>query len=160
MNVRGLLSLLVFFCLVVLASPAASDWINFTGAENARNIAEIYIERDRVRIQLEVYVQDLMEFEELIPNDFFGRPIPGRPGNRERAAIFAREKFQVITDTGQVLPAEFSLVEPRMRIERPSPFAGTINPYTRQSIPGPPEDKRVLYAELIYPFEGQPKSPR
>jgi len=99
-----------------------------------------------------------MEFEELIPNDFFGRPIPGRPGNRERAAIFAREKFQVITDTGQVLPAEFSLVEPRMRIERPSPFAGTINPYTRQSIPGPPEDKRVLYAELIYPFEGQPKS--
>jgi len=25
-------------------------------------------------------------------------------------------------------------------------------------IPGPPADKRVLYAELIYPFEGKPKS--
>jgi hypothetical protein len=33
-----------------------------------------------------------------------------------------------------------------------------INPYTRQRIPGPPEDKRVLYAELVYPFKTRPKT--
>jgi hypothetical protein len=33
-----------------------------------------------------------------------------------------------------------------------------ISPYTRRPIPGPPADKRVLYAELIYPFKGKPKS--
>jgi len=31
-----------------------------------------------------------------------------------------------------------------------------INPYTRQRVPEAPADKRVLYAELIYPFEGEP----
>jgi hypothetical protein len=45
-----------------------------------------------------------------------------------------------------------------MRKERPSPFAGMINPYTRQRIPGPPDDKRVLYAELVYPFKKKPKT--
>jgi hypothetical protein len=49
-------------------------------------------------------------------------------------------------------------VELRMRIERPNPFAGMINPITRQPVPGPPEDNRVLYAELVYPFASKPKS--
>ena len=43
--------------------------------------------------------------------------------------------------------------EPRMRIDRPNPYAGMTNPMTMQAVPGPPEDKRVLYVELIYPFE-------
>jgi hypothetical protein len=152
------LLLFVLACLLLRAGPSEADWINLTGAENAPNIAEIYVEQDRIRVQLEICIQDLMEFAELIPDDFFGQPIPGRPGQAERTGIFAREKFQIITDVGQNLAAEVALVEPRMRIERPSPFAGTINPYTRQTIPGPPEDKRVLYVELSYPFEGQPKS--
>ena len=50
------------------------------------------------------------------------------------------------------------MVETRLRKDRPNPFAGTINPYTRQPIPGPPEDKRVLYAELIYPFTTRPET--
>lgn len=44
-----------------------------------------------------------------------------------------------------------------MRVDRASPYAGMIDPRTRQRIPGPPEDKRVLYAELDYPFEGKPE---
>ncbi|MBW2175288.1 MAG: hypothetical protein JRF64_12050 [Deltaproteobacteria bacterium] len=38
------------------------------------------------------------------------------------------------------------------------PDAGKINPYTGQRIPGPPEDKRVLYVELVYPFKQKPSS--
>ena len=150
----------LLICLVSLLSTvsAHADWINLTGAENARNIAEIYIEKDHVRVKLEIFVEDLLVFEELVPDDFFPEPIPGRPGPEERIRIFADQTFQVITDTGQKLPAVLDLVEPRMRVERPSPFAGSINPYTRQRIPGPPDDKRVLYAELTYPFEGKPKS--
>ena len=45
-----------------------------------------------------------------------------------------------------------------MRVDRQSPFAGMINPYTRQRVPEAPADKRVLYAEMIYPFKGKPKS--
>ena len=146
------------FAFIFLFSPAAhADWINLTGAENSRNIAEIYIEKDHVKIKLEVFLQDLFIFKELVPDNFFPEPIPGRLIPEERIKIFADQTFQVITDTGEKLPARLDLVEPRLRIERPSPFAGAISPYTRQRIPGPPDDKRVLYAELTYPFEGKPK---
>jgi len=32
-----------------------------------------------------------------------------------------------------------------------------INPTTRQRVPESPADKRVLYAELVYPFQGKPE---
>ena len=147
---KKILLFLITFLLISFSSESKADWINLTGAENARNIAEIYIEKDHVSIKLEVFVQDLLTFYELVPDDFFPEPIPGRPGPEERIKIFADQTFQVITDTGEKLSAKLDLVEPRMRIGRPSPFAGSINPYTRQRIPGPPEDKRVLYAELTY----------
>jgi hypothetical protein len=142
----------------LLPSALHADWINLSGAENARNIAEIYVETDRVRIQLEVFVDDLMIFEELIPEGFFSKPIPGRPSLAKRQQIFAERVLQIVTDQGERLPVNFALVEPRIRVERPSPFAGKISPFTRQIIPGPPADKRVIYAELIYEFEGKPMS--
>ena len=40
----------LFTILVLLPSASQADWINLSGAENARNIAEIYVETDRVRI--------------------------------------------------------------------------------------------------------------
>ncbi|NNK94364.1 MAG: hypothetical protein HKP41_08440, partial [Desulfobacterales bacterium] len=64
----------------------------------------------------------------------------------------------VITGSGEKLSARLDLLEPRMRIKRPSPLVGSINPYTGQRIPGPPEDKRVLYAEINYPFKEKPES--
>ncbi len=39
---------------------------------------------------------------------------------------------------------------------RQSPYAGMINPITRRPVPEVPADKRVVYAELIYPFKGKP----
>jgi hypothetical protein len=66
--------------------------------------------------------------------------------------------MQFITETGETLPAELRLVEPRLRKERYSPFAGMINPSTLQPVPKPPEDKRVLYAEVVYPFTERPKT--
>ena len=61
-----------------------ADWINLTGAENARNIAEIYIDKDHVKIQLEVFIEDLIIFDEIIPESFFPEPIP-RPTRTGRA---------------------------------------------------------------------------
>jgi hypothetical protein len=160
---RGTLKDFVLFSLLTFAvtffpTTSQADWVNLTGAENSRNIAEIYVEKDHVKIKLEIYVQDLILFEELVPDDFFPKPIPGRLMSQERVKLFADQTFQFITDTGERLPAALDLVERRMRVKRPSPLAGGINPYTRQRIPGAPEDKRVLYAELSYPFKGQPKS--
>ena len=57
---------------------------------------------------------------------------------------------------GERLTGQFKLIEPRLRKDRKSPFAGMINPYTRQRVPEAPQDKRVLYAEIEFPFTGKP----
>jgi hypothetical protein len=81
-----------------------------------------------------------------------------RPTLEERLRRFSSETFQFVTDGGAVLPAELTLAEPRLRKDRFSPFAGMINPSTRQRVPEPPADKRVLYAEIEYPFAEPPKT--
>ena len=137
---------------------ARADWMNLTGAETAPNIAEITIEEDRVRVVLEAYVGDFDVFEALIPDDLVRNANVDRPVPAERMRGFSEETLQIVTDTGETLQAELKLAEPRLRKDRFSPFAGMINPMTRQRVPEAPEDKRVLYAEIEYPFEGKPEA--
>ena len=140
-------------------APVNADWINLSGAQNAPNIAEIHINKDHVEIDLEIYIDDIVTFERLIPDDFFeGSSNITRPSLAERMREFSDKDFQVIADDGEKLQAALKLIELRMRKERPSPVSWKINPYTGEPIPGPPEDKRVLYAELVYPFKKQPGS--
>ena len=151
-------AIVISYIFWVGCQPSAADWINLSGAENAPNIAEIHINDDHVRITLEIFVQDLVVFDRLIPDDFFQGSNIQRPTLQERVRQFAEEDFQVIADGTRKLPARLLVAEPRFRKERPSPYANKINPYTLQRIPGPPEDKRVLYVEIIYPFQNRPAS--
>ena len=84
---KTLISVFIFFCCI-FRTLANADWINLSGAQNAPNIAEIHINDDYVRIDLEIFV----------------------------------------------------------------------NPYTGRPIPGPPKDKRLLYAELFFAFTGKPQT--
>jgi hypothetical protein len=45
--------------------------INLSGAQNAPNIAEILINDDHVKIELEIFANDLVDFDRLIPEEFF-----------------------------------------------------------------------------------------
>ena len=139
-----------------MAAPVTADWINLTGSETAPNIAEIYVMDDHVKLVLEVYVGDLEVFAELLPDDWLTGKSDNRPDESARIRYFAEERFQFITASGEKLPAEVVLLEPRERVDRRSPFAGMINPYTRQRVPESPADKRVLYAEIIYRFDKKP----
>jgi hypothetical protein len=155
------LKLCIFLLLTaVLTAPAVhADWINLTGSETAPNIAEIYVLNDRVHVKLEVYIGDLDKFEDLVPDDWL-RDAGGRDSLDERLERFSREGLQFVTDTGEQLIAEVVAIEPRLRVDRQSPFAGMINPITRARVPEAPADKRVLYVELDYPFLEQPKTLR
>jgi hypothetical protein len=140
------------------ATAAHADWINLSGAETAPNIAEITVLDDRVEVALEVYVGDLAAFEALIPDEWVKDLRVERPPLAERLARFSETDLRFVTDKGETLQAQLRLVEPRMRKDRFSPFAGMVNPYTRRKVPEAPADKRVLYAELVYPFgDTQPK---
>ena len=65
------LAIALIFVYGVGCLPAAADWINLSGAENAPNIAEIHINEDHVRINLEIFIQDMVVFDRLIPDIFF-----------------------------------------------------------------------------------------
>jgi len=149
---------LTFLTMCLCVHVVRADWINLTGAETSPNIAEIYIMDDHVRVVLEVFVADLDVFEDLIPDDWINEVDVERSDQAERIRHFSDQVLQIITLDGEKLQAELVLVEPRQRIDRKSPFAGMINPYTRQRVPTAPADKRVLYAELIYPFVGKPST--
>jgi len=156
---RKITILLIIIAALVIAFPLRTfaDWINLSGAQSAPNIAEIHINDDHVRLVLEVYVKDLDTFSDLLPEDWLRKVIKSPPTVETRLVRFSKEVFQIREENGQPLSAQLKLTEPRKRAERANPFAGMLNPITRRPIPGPPEDKRVLYAELIYPFEKRPQ---
>ncbi|MCG8686335.1 MAG: hypothetical protein MI892_15765 [Desulfobacterales bacterium] len=150
---------MVIICSFIIGTSSSwADLISFSGAENAPNIAEIHINEDHVKINLEVYVNDLGIFYHLLPDDFFEAKNLSAPPIEERLKQFSTEGLRVLTDKKESIIPRVAIAEPRTRIDRASPYAGRINPFTRQPIPGPPDDPRVLYVELVYPFEGRPKT--
>ena len=159
-------SKILLFCLFTvlfnISLVAHADWMNLTGAETSQNIAEIYILDDHIKVNLEVYIGDLDKFEELLPDDWLDESAGQRPSLEQRMHAFAGKRLQFITEKGVKLPAKLELVEARLRVDRVSAYAGMINPMTRQRIRQAPEDKRVLYAEIVYTFpsdgEGQDKT--
>jgi hypothetical protein len=158
MNYLKKIPLLLFAFILMATSSAEADWINLSGAQNAPNIAEIHINDDHVRIELEIFVNDMVTFDRLIPDQFFEGSQIKRPALVDRMQQFSDEDLQIIANKDHKLQARLKLVEPRLRKERPSPIPWKINPYTGQPIPGPPKDKRVLFAELVYPFNKKPLS--
>jgi len=155
---RTAISIFILFCICIFQTPVQADWINLSGAQNAANIAVIHINDDHVRIELEIFVGDLETFERLLPDEFFSGSGINRPGAAQRLQRFSEKDLLIVADNGLRLRAVLKIIEPRLRMQRPSSIPWKINPYTGQPIPGPPADKRVLYAELIYPFAQKPQA--
>lgn len=156
--IQRLFAVLILLYTSIAGNLACADWINLTGAETSPNIAEIYVMDDHVKVVLEVYIGDLEVFSDLVPDDWISDTSKQRPALARRLENFSNNVLQIITAEGVNLSAQLTLTEPRQRVDRKSPFAGMINPYTRQRVQQAPADKRVLYAELIYPFNGKPES--
>jgi len=150
---NSLQAFIISILLAAVLGPEAvrADVVSLSGAENARNIAEIRVDETGVSVALEVFPDDFEYFIDALPDDWFSDPDSSRPDLAERLQRFSSKSLQVIADDRQ-LSVIVRKVQPRQRVERYSPLAGGINPYSGLRIPGPPEDKRVLYLDLFYPF--------
>jgi hypothetical protein len=82
-------ALIIFYWLA--CPPAKADWVNLSGAQNAPNIAEIYINDDYVKVELEIFVNDLVTFDRLIPDEFFAGTRIKRATLDERMQQFSNE---------------------------------------------------------------------
>lgn len=155
-QIGSLFGVSIALAMLLTSATVRADWLNLTGAETAPNIAEITVFDDRVEVALEIYVEDLETFKALIPDAWLKELQVERPSLEDRLALFAEQGLRLVTDSGRILIPELRFAEPRLRKDRFSPFAGMINPYTRRQVPDAPEDKRVLYAELVYAFGETP----
>jgi len=69
-------------------------------------------------------------FDRLIPDEFFAGTKIKRAPLEVRMQQFSNEDLQIIADGGKSLQATLKLIEPRLRIERPTSVRWKINPYT------------------------------
>ena len=115
-----ILLLFLLWAFFTVVSPATADWINLSGAQSAPNIAEIYVEDDHVRLVLEIYVQDIVKFIDLLPDEWLQRAGMDPPPIQERMKRFSTDGFQVILADQKRLIATMKLVEPGLlrRIDR------------------------------------------
>jgi hypothetical protein len=157
MQVKLKLLLFLLFVHCATITPVMADWINLTGAENSPTIAEIYVMDDHVRVVLEIYIFDIPSFIHLLPDGYLEDKDIKLPPHAERMRRFSTEDLVIQTDGGEKLIAEIEFFEPRLRIDRRGPFSFMRNPYTGRLATQPPEDKRVLYVELKYPFRQKPR---
>lgn len=149
-------SCLIYLSLLVLLSfsrPADADWVNLGGAEVAPNIVQIHVQDTGVKVILEVFVGDLETFGDLVPGEWLAETGRGVTSDAERLADFAQGGLRLSTGDGKPLSIERRVAERRLRVDRASPLAGKVDPYTGRTIPRPPEDPRVLYFELFYEFD-------
>lgn len=152
-GVPRLLSYLLLFVVVFSSEPGKADYIPFDGSEVAPNIAEIRVDQQGISIQLEVLLDDIPDFELLVPDNWFKKPIADRAGQSVRLEEFAENGLSVRRADGRALPVTVRAVEARLRIDRTNPMSGQIDPVTGRRFPMPPADQRVLFVHLFYAFD-------
>ncbi len=127
--------------------------IPYSGAEVAKNIAVFRIEDGGIRLELEIYPEDLEVFERAFQLKLVTEPLT-TPANFPQPTSEKPLSMRIARADGKPLPFDVMRVERRQRVDRASPFAGMTDPLTGRPIPGPPENPEVVYLEAFYSFEG------
>lgn len=135
--------------LGALCAPlAGADALVRSQAMFANTIAEYFVERDGVRVELEIGLDDLGAFRNLMPDEIYQRLVgEARPLGERLREFFSQDL--VIAADGQSLPGFVQDIGPRNRIRR--------DEVTGQELPVAEEDaETVVFAVLYYPFGEEP----
>jgi len=142
----------LFFGTLVSGSVAA-DAVVTNRSMFASTIAEISIQEGEVRVELEIGVNDLPAFRNLMPDEIYQRMgHEARPYGERIREFFARDLVlsQPAQEEGEITPLEGRLLEigPRARIMR--------DPISGEALPVAEEEETVIAAVLSYSLEGKP----
>ena len=142
-----LVSLMVLLCGIFVAPLAAADAIVRSEAMFADTIAEYFVDEDGVRVELEVGMNDIASFRNLLPDTIYeGMGYPARPYPERLQEFFASDLI-IASDDG-VLIGGLRDIGPRTRVVR--------DRVTGEELPVLEEDaETVVVAELFYPFVGE-----
>ncbi len=135
--------------VVLPTSYTWADAIVVTKAMTASTIAEIFIEGDSIRVELEIGVRDLNGFRNIMPDELYERlghdPAPWA----ERIPRFFAEDWIISVDGGEPLVGRIVRLEPGRRIKR--------DEITGEPLLLQPEDAEVVVrGEFHYSLAAQP----
>ena len=140
--------------VVTLALPVAvrPDALVITKAMTATTIAEIFVEDDHVRLELEIGVPDLAGFPSLLPDPLYERLGHAPEPLAERFPRFFREDFVIRPDGGAPLVGRIEEMKARPRVQR--------DEVTGEPLPVADEEKAepVVFARIVYPLKAHPRT--
>ena len=119
----------------------------------ATTIAEYSIEDDQIRVELEIGLDDLPAFRNLMPDEIYEKMGNApRPYAERLAEFFARDLVIATPEEGSEAALSGRLLEigPRNRIRR-DPISGVELPVAAE------DEETVIAAVLSYPLEGHPE---
>lgn len=150
MKLRVYSKVLMLLMLVTFPIATFADALVVSQAMFASTIAEYFVEEEHVRVELEIGVNDLDAFRNLLPNAIYEKlgnePVP----IEERLKLFFERDFAIYSNETP-LKAYVAKMGPETRIKR--------DPVTGEPMPEDgTEPEVVITATLMYPFEGSPDS--
>lgn len=144
---KTLFALFIGLCLAPL--PGFGDAMVLTRAMTASTIAEVFIEQDVIRVELEIGMADIPGFKNILPDAIYEKlghePIPVA----QRIDRFFKEDFLLEAD-GERVPGGISQMEPRKRIRR--------DEITGEPLSGSGEVEDILFTEFVFPSAGTPET--
>jgi hypothetical protein len=148
---RRLVFLVLLAVSVFQLSTARADAIMVTKAMSASTIAEIFIEHDHVKVELEIGFADIEAFRNLLPDEVLRKIDKDAPPLTQRLPRLFSEDFTIRPDDGPPIAGVVRSMAWRKRIKR--------DIITGEPLPvAEGEGEMVFAATLIYPLKGHPKS--
>jgi hypothetical protein len=136
--------------LALLAARAGADAIVWSRAMLAPTIAEYYVEPGRLRVDLEIGVEDLDAFRNLMPDEIYERL--GHPPEpfAERLGRFYANDFAIAPEGGEPLRGRILEMGPRERARRDEITGEPLPPEEGE------EAETVVFARIEYALPERP----
>ena len=142
---------IILLAALFIARPLGADAIMRTQAMFATTIAEFFIEKNRVVVELEIGLTDLPAFRNLLPDEIYVRMGYAPAPLAERLRTFITDNLVILNADGNALAARVLSIGPGERVRRDN-ISGEALPA------GDDEPETVIAARLEYLFDGQPES--
>jgi hypothetical protein len=140
--------------VAILALPAVvrPDALVTTKAMTASTIAEVFVEDDEVRLELEIGVSDLAAFPGLLPDPLYERLGHEPQPLAQRLPRFFSQDFVIRPDGRTPLVGRIEEMRARPRVQR--------DQVTGEPLPVADEEEAepVVFARIVYPLKGHPRS--
>ena len=135
--------------LMLFSGTCMADAIVRSQAMFASTIAEYFVERDHVRLELEIGEPDIAAFRNLLPDGFFEQLAFEAEGSfEERLALFSGRDMMILAD-GQALKGFVTELGPGVR-----PMRDDI---TGEALPTLEEDEEIIIRAVFrFPFDQLP----